>query len=377
MNILVVSGNYPSEHNPNNGAFVYNLMQELASNNSITVISPQKRNKNKKATSYGEEKCKVIRPRYFSFSNKQVFNFNTSILTSFSYKRAVTNGLKLYAEKPEVVYTHFLNNAIAVLDYVIANKLPLVIASGESTYDSWSLVSKNDQERLKNNFSHIICVSQENKEQLSKLGFDSTKMSVIPNAVNYNLFQPLNKTEAKNELEINKDKFVVGFIGHFIHRKGPNRIIDAIEKLDDRDIILVCVGGKGVLKKNTFTKILAPVANFELPKVYNSFDVFVLPTLHEGSCNVIEEAKACAIPVISSKGTSVEEQVDESIGVLVDPLNVEEIALAIQKLKTDVSLRKSMEKALLNRRGENSIENRAKKINLILQKASSHRCLIL
>src|SRR5690606_17325196 len=208
-------------------------------------------------------------------------------LTSFSYKKAVTKGLKLYAKKPEVVYTHFLNNAIAVLDYVIANKLPLVIASGESTYDSWNLVPKNDQERLKNNFSHIICVSQENKEQLTKLGFDSVKMSVIPNAVNYDLFHPLNKTEAKNELGISRDKFVVGFIGHFIHRKGPNRIIEAIEKLDDKEISLICVGGKGILKKNIFTKIFAPVANFELPKVYNAFDVFVLPTLHEGSCNVI------------------------------------------------------------------------------------------
>src|SRR5699024_5202363 len=113
----------------------------------------------------------------------------------------------------------------------------------------------------------------------------------------------------------------VGFIGHFIHRKGPNRIIEAIESLHDKDIKFVCVGGKGKLKPNSFTRKMDPVPNYQLPEIYNAFDVFVLPTLNEGHCNVIEEAKACGIPIISSKGTSAEEQIDASTGVLVDPLD--------------------------------------------------------
>lgn len=371
MTILVVSGNYPSEHNPNNGAFVYNLMQELALSNNITIISPQKKNVKEKASSYGEEKCDVIRPRYISFSNKKILNFNTSILTKFSYKRAVAKGLKLYNGRPKILYTHFLNNAIAVLDYVIANKLPLVIASGESTYDSWHLVPKKEQEKLKENFSHIICVSQENKSQLTKLGFDPSKMSVIPNAVNYDLFRPLNKAECKDKLAIDNRKFVVGFIGHFIHRKGPNRLIEAIEQLNDSNIHLICVGGKGELKQNNFTTIIPPVANEKLPEVYNAFDVFVLPTLHEGSCNVIEEAKACALPIISSKNTSVEEQVDQSYAILIDPMSIDEIANSIRKLKADDELRKTMGNNLIDIRGENSIQRRAEKILDILNRSST------
>lgn len=66
-----------------------------------------------------------------------------------------------------------------------------------------------------------------------------------------------------------------------------------------------------------------------LVEIFNAFDVFVLPTLHEGHCNVIEEAMACGIPVLSSKGTSVEEQIKDGKGILVDPRNIDEIASSI------------------------------------------------
>lgn len=59
------------------------------------------------------------------------------------------------------------------------------------------------------------------------------------------------------------------------------------------------------LEINSFTKEIKPVSNYQLPEICNAFDVFVLPTLHEWHCNVIEEAKACEIPIISSRKTSV------------------------------------------------------------------------
>ena len=74
-----------------------------------------------------------------------------------------------------------------------------------------------------------------------------------------------------------------------------------------------------------FTLTLPPMPNSKLNDIYNAFDVFVLPTLSEGHCNVIEEAKACGVPIISSKGTSVENQINEQTGLLVDPLNISEI----------------------------------------------------
>jgi glycosyltransferase involved in cell wall biosynthesis len=197
-------------------------------------------------------------------------------------------------------------------------------------------------------------------------------MSIIPNAVNYDLFKPMDKNRCKEKLGIPAHKFVVGFVGYFEHRKGPNRVIEAIKKLNDKDIQLVCVGGKETLTPNDFTISIPPIANYQLPEIYNTFNIFVLPTLSEGHCNAIEEAKACCVPVVSSLGTSVESQMDDSIGILINPLQIDEIASAIKNLKQNNTLLQSMIENLKLRRGERSLENRAKTISTLLENTVNH-----
>src|SRR5690606_4994304 len=107
------------------------------------------------------------------------------------------------------------------IDYAKEYQIPLVIASGESTYTFWKSVKRNIKLTLINQVNQIICVSNRNKEKLVSLGFAPEKMTVIPNAVDYSLFKPLDKSIAKEKLRISKRKFTVGFVGHFIHRKGP------------------------------------------------------------------------------------------------------------------------------------------------------------
>lgn len=375
MNILVISSNYPTLNQPNFGAFVYNLMQELGKKHQITIISPYKVHhlfKTKHKT-YGEELCKVYRPRYLSVSDKEMMGIKTGKISAYCYEKAVRGELKKLSEKPDIIYCHFLSNALPVLNYALDNHIPLVIASGESTYSEWEKNPEPIKTILKHKVNHIICVSNKNREQLISLGFEADKMSVIPNAVNYDIFKPLNKEHSKRKLGLSTNKFIVGFIGHFIHRKGPNRVIEAIELLKDESIHLICVGSGGELKPNSFTTQLDPMPNYLLPEVYNAFDVFVLPTLNEGHCNVIEEAKACCIPVVSSKGTSVEDQLDSSIGVLVNPLDINEISQAILEIKNNGEKYLNIVRELRKRKGENSIQNRSKRIDeVFLQVLNSH-----
>lgn len=368
MNILVVSNNYPSYISPNHGAFVYNLIQEFAKKNNVKVISPQRLHKifGAKCKTYGEENAEVLRPTYLSLSDRSIVGVKTLPFTDYFYMKSVKRAIRSLSFKPDVIYTHFLKNAKSILDYAVGNNIPLIVASGESSYSYWDKLSEDSKEKMIKNITHIICVSELNKSKLLSFGFNEEKLSVVPNAVDLRLFRPLDKIACKEKIGITNETFVIGFIGHFIERKGPNRLINAIKLLEEQDIKLVCVGDNGKLENNNFTIALKPVPNYKLPEIINSFDIFVLPTLSEGHCNIIEEVKACGIPIISSKGTTVENQIDSSVGFLINPLDVEEIANRIKQLKDDFILRNEMSKKLINSYNIYSIKERAEKIMNII-----------
>jgi teichuronic acid biosynthesis glycosyltransferase TuaC len=374
MKILVVANTYPSLQKPNYGAFVYNLVQEIAKEHEVVVITPFKVFDlfKKKYISYGNEKCKLYRPMYLSIGNSKLGKLDLGKISSKFSKLAFERSLKKIKDV-DVVYAHFLVNGVKVLDFVEKNKLPLVIASGESYYTTLGAKIKPNLPRLKEQVSQFICVSKNNVEGLKVLGFSTEKMTLVPNAVDYDVFKPIGKDVTKTQIGLKPEDFVVGFIGHFIHRKGPNRIIRAIKNLNEDNIKLVCVGSGEKLDDNDFTLILPPIPNGQLNAIYNAFDVFVLPTLSEGHCNVIEEAKACGVPIISSKGTSVENQINEQTGILVDPLSISEIENAISKLYKDKDLRANMVENLLNQRNSNSLKVRAEIVLDILKASIKYR----
>lgn len=360
MHIAVVSNNYPKNFAPNHGAFVYNLVQKLASLAEVTVISTLKVHEifKYREGGYGDEKCQVIRPITISLSNKKIGLIDTGKLTQFFAKVSVKRALSGLNKKPDVIYCHFFSNAVSVLGYAEENNLPLVVASGESTYSFFDNLPSETKTRLIEKVDKVICVSQSNMDRLLQRGFSKEKMELVPNAVDYDVFKPMDKIECKKKLGYSKEEFVVGFIGHFIERKGPNRVIQAIQHIDDPSIKLVCVGDGGALIENDFTTILSPMPSNQLPEVFNAFDVFVLPTLHEGHCNVIEEAKACGIPIVSSKGTSVEEQLKGGEGILVNPLNVNELSNAIKSLKDGNEKHSYLVRRAIDQRGSNSLDKR-------------------
>lgn len=368
MHIAVISNNYPKNFAPNHGAFVYNLVQKLANFAEITVISTLKVHEaaKYKTGGYGDERCHVIRPVTLSLSNKKIGFLDTGRLTNLFARYSVEKTLSRMNEAPDVLYCHFFSNAITVLNYVEKNNLPLVVASGESTYSFFDRLTSSEKERLRKKIDKVICVSQSNIDRLVHRGFAKDKLVLVPNAVDHEVFKPMDQTACKEKLGFSNQDFVVGFIGHFIERKGPNRLIQAIQTIKDSQIKLVCVGDGDALIENDFTTILSPMPSNQLPEVFNAFDVFVLPTLHEGHCNVIEEAMACGIPVISSKGTSVEDQLKDGKGVLVDPMSIDAISNAICNLKEDDVRYGEIVRKLLHDTRKNSLNERAKKVHTII-----------
>ena len=81
------------------------------------------------------------------------------------------------------------------------------------------------------------------------------------------------------------------------------------------------------------------VENKQLPKFLNASDLFVLPTLSEGSCNAIIEAMSCGLPIVSSDLPFNDEFLEDSNSIRINPLNIDEISSAIKRFQLNKKFR--------------------------------------
>ena len=71
-------------------------------------------------------------------------------------------------------------------------------------------------------------------------------IKVIPNAVDTDIFCPQDKKTCRKSLSLPEDEFIIGFVGSFSHRKGDQRILEAINGFNDVKAIFAGNGTKNV-----------------------------------------------------------------------------------------------------------------------------------
>ncbi|BET24770.1 glycosyltransferase family 4 protein [Limnobacter thiooxidans] len=176
------------------------------------------------------------------------------------------------------------------------------------------------------------------RDALIECGVSRQKIRVVPYGV--------------NEFPAKVKKFSSGrqplrllFVGEVGLRKGVPYLLHAVSTFQKSDVVLTCVGKISVentildkFRSNvTFT---GSIPRSEVSKIYESADVFILPSLIEGSSVSTYEALAHGLPVITTKnsGSIVEHMVT---GQIVDESNVDSIIDAINIYLGDRSLLES------------------------------------
>jgi glycosyltransferase involved in cell wall biosynthesis len=142
------------------------------------------------------------------------------------------------------------------------------------------------------------------------------QVSLIYHGVDTERFVPMDKAEIKKEFGI-EGKFVVGTVARNQPRKNLPALVKAFSLFakNKDDVLLymhsqvVDVGWNlaelvsrfGVTDKAFTTPgftALKGIPDEELVKIYNMFDIFVLPTMAEGFGLPIIEAQSCEVPVL-------------------------------------------------------------------------------
>jgi glycosyltransferase involved in cell wall biosynthesis len=96
----------------------------------------------------------------------------------------------------------------------------------------------------------------------------------------------------------------------------------------------------------------------DLPSLYNAADVFVYPSLYEGFGLPVVEAMACGTPVITSRGSSLEEIAGEA-ALLVDALDEGSLSDALMRLLASPELRAQLSQAGVKRSSQFSFKRAA------------------
>lgn len=365
MKLLVISSNYPSPQAPQVGTFVYKLMQEFVQlGTDITVIAPKKLSiKKKEQRHYGQELAKVYRPQKLTFSNKKIGPFNTYHLTNYFQARAIKKTVNNLNEDFSGVYCHFISSGLHYYQAFPKSKLPLFVAVGE--YHNIDVIRKYYSKKYYGEFLNkvkgFIAVSPLVQEKLISLGVPAAKILIAPNGTDLSKFKPRNKGELRKKYQLPLDKKIVLFVGRFLENKGPLRVQDALNHLSG-DAVAVFIG-KGP-QQPTHPKIVfsGTVEHHTVAEYMALADVFVLPTLHEGSSNVIIEAMASGLPIVSSDIPEIKVQCNPEYAILVDPMNTNDISEALNTILANDTLRIQMSQSAFEASRQFDITQRAQRI---------------
>jgi glycosyltransferase involved in cell wall biosynthesis len=220
-------------------------------------------------------------------------------------------------------------------------------------------------DRFMEKVDKIVATSPRMLEASADLQKYKDKVEIIHLGIDRRRFEP-TPSRLKQAEKFRKDygKPLVLFVGRLVGYKGLEYLIEAIDRVDGRLVIV----GEGVLfgrltdralKKGLSGKVhfTGHVSDEDLAAWYHACDVFVLPSISNNeTLGVVQlEAMFCERPVVSTNlPTGVPyANIDGKTGLVVPPKDAEALAGAIQKLLGNKALRDKMGRAGRQRIEEN------------------------
>ena len=173
----------------------------------------------------------------------------------------------------------------------------------------------------------VVAVSENVAARLAEFDIVSPRVHVIPNGVDLCRFAHATPT-LRQELNLGDQK-IIGAVTRLTPGKGLDILISSFHRLaaQQPNCALVIVGAGELdagLKAQASSlgignRIHFTGARADMPNVYASFDVFVLPSLDEGMPMCVLEAIAAGVPAVGTTVGAIPELLADGKGWLVPP----------------------------------------------------------
>ncbi len=166
----------------------------------------------------------------------------------------------------------------------------------------------NDCQRI------IVATEREKDELIRHYGAPPDKIGIVPCGVNMELFQPVARAAARQELGLTDEKILL-FVGRIDPLKGIGQLLKAVPYLNNiKGLRLVIIGGdehsrSEVEKLRKLSRELdiydmvtfqGLIKHEQLPYFYSAADVCVVPSYYESFGLVALESLACGTPVVAT-----------------------------------------------------------------------------
>lgn len=200
----------------------------------------------------------------------------------------------------------------------------------------------------------VVCVSRDLHETCLGLGIPKERCFYVPNAIDIDEFRrSFSIDDAKDRLGIPAERFVVGAVGRLSEEKGFDRLIRAFVCFYAIGVDAeLWIAGEGV-ERTRLSRLASELGigdRVKLPGylsdilgLYQAMDAFVLSSIREGLPNVLLEAMALEVPVLSTAVAGVPTLVRDGFnGLLAEPGSIAALASGLERLAEDPTLRRNL-----------------------------------